>query len=48
MRARLVSASMYITAFELLKDAIVERIKNFYCIGFDVLFFTLGSGFEHL
>lgn len=26
---------MYITAFELLKDAIVGRIRDFYCIGID-------------
>lgn len=35
MRERLISASMYITAFEILKDAIVEHIRNFYFIGID-------------
>lgn len=29
-RERLISVSMYITAFEILKDAIVDRIKSFY------------------
>lgn len=34
-RNRLISASMYITTFELLKDSIVGRIRGFYFIGLD-------------
>jgi hypothetical protein len=32
---RLISASLYITAFELLKESIVGRIRDFYSAGFD-------------
>ncbi|WP_243041159.1 hypothetical protein [Dyella sedimenti] len=35
LRERLVSVSLYITAFELLKDSICGRIESFYTIGFD-------------
>lgn len=35
MRPRLVAASLYIAAFESLKDAIVDRIRSFYSYGFD-------------
>ncbi|MDN3224171.1 hypothetical protein [Pseudomonas nunensis] len=34
MQERLISASLYITAYEMLKDSIVGRLKDFYCIGF--------------
>lgn len=34
-RERLISASMYITTFEMLKGSIVGRIRDFYSIGFD-------------
>ena len=34
MQERLISVSLYITAFEMLKDSIVGRLKDFYCIGF--------------
>lgn len=34
-RDRLISASMYITTFEMLKDSIVGRIRDFYSIGFN-------------
>ncbi|MHC8387267.1 hypothetical protein ACYZTM_04255 [Pseudomonas sp. MDT2-39-1] len=34
MQERLVSTSLYITAFEMLKESIVGRLKDFYCIGF--------------
>jgi len=33
--AYLIVASIYITAFEILKSAIIERIKSFYSSGFD-------------
>ena len=32
---RLIHASLYITSFELLKDAVVDRIRKFMSIGFD-------------
>lgn len=35
MKGKLISASLYITAFELLKDSIIERIRSFYMVGFD-------------
>ena len=34
-RDRLISASMYITTFEMLKESIVGRIRDFYFIGSD-------------
>jgi hypothetical protein len=33
LRPKLIAASMYIAAFELLKNAIVERLRNFYTLG---------------
>jgi hypothetical protein len=35
LRPNLVSASIYISAFEILKAAIVDQIKDFYTSGFD-------------
>jgi hypothetical protein len=35
MRSRLISASVYITAFEMLQDSIVGRIRDFFTNGFD-------------
>ncbi len=35
LRPFLINASLYITGFEVLKDAIIDRIKSFYMIGFD-------------
>jgi hypothetical protein len=35
LRDRLISASLYITAFEVLKDSIIARIRSFYATGFD-------------
>jgi len=34
-RERLISSSLFITAFEFLKQSICDRIKDFYCFGFD-------------
>ncbi|MGR4972989.1 hypothetical protein ACIPQ1_09035 [Pseudomonas sp. LARHCG127] len=34
MQERLIAISLYITAFEMLKDSIVRRLKDFYCIDF--------------
>jgi hypothetical protein len=35
LRPKLITVSVYIAAFELLKSAIVDRIKDFYTQGFD-------------
>ena len=35
MRPRLISASIYIAGFEILKDSIVGRIRDFFWTGFD-------------
>ena len=35
IRPVLISASIYIAGFEALKDAMVERIRDFFCCGFD-------------
>lgn len=35
LRPNLIMASLYIAAFEMLKDTIVERIRDFYITGFD-------------
>jgi hypothetical protein len=35
LRTKLITASMYLTAFELLKDSIIDRVKGFFTIGFD-------------
>ncbi len=35
LRAKLLSASMYITAFEILKDSVIGRIRDFYVCGWD-------------
>ena len=34
-RERLISASLYIAAFEILKQSICNRIHDFYCFGFE-------------
>jgi hypothetical protein len=35
LRGRLISCSLYLAGYELLKDSIIERIKEFYSVGFD-------------
>lgn len=35
MQERLISASLYITAYELLRESIVGRIRSFYIVGMD-------------
>lgn len=35
LRTNLIVASLYITAFEMLKESIIDRIKNFFIDGFD-------------
>lgn len=34
LQERLISTSLYMTAFEMLKESIVGRLRDFYCIGF--------------
>lgn len=34
LQERLISTSLYITAYEILKESIIGRLKDFYCIGF--------------
>lgn len=46
MQERLVSASLYITAFEMLKESIVGRLKDFYCIGFNADGVTTSPNYE--
>lgn len=35
MRERLVSTSLFITSYEMLKNSIMARLRDFFCIGFD-------------
>src|SRR5260221_3362925 len=35
LRPNLIMASIYIAAFEILKNSIIDRIKDFYMVGFD-------------
>lgn len=35
MQEKLISASLYVTAFELLRESIIGRIRSFYMVGFD-------------
>lgn len=35
LRSRLITASLFIAAFEVLKDSVVDRIRDFFCTGFD-------------
>ena len=35
LKERLVSVSLYVTGFEILKDSIIGRIRSFYSTGFD-------------
>lgn len=34
MQERLIAVSLYITAFEMLKESIIGRLRDFYCIAF--------------
>ena len=35
MQQRLISASLYVTAYELLKESIIGRLRSFYSVGLD-------------
>ena len=36
LRAKLISASLYLSAFEVLKQSVVGRLRDFFCSGFGV------------
>ena len=36
MQERLISASLYITAYEILKESIIDRIRSFYMVGWNI------------
>lgn len=46
IRDKLISSSLYMTAFELLKASILERVRSFYTTGFDSSGFTLDEGYS--
>lgn len=46
MQERLISASLYITAYEMLKESIVGRLKDFYCIGFTEDVITISPDYK--
>src|ERR1017187_8409934 len=35
LRNKLISASLYLAAFEMLKDSVVGRLRSFYTFGYD-------------
>lgn len=35
LRAKLISTSLFLTVFQMLKECVIERIKDFYTYGFD-------------
>lgn len=46
LRSNLIIASIYITAFEVLKTAIVGRIRDFYLVDFDVFRGQIGPKYQ--
>lgn len=46
LRSKLIAASMYLTAFELLKDSIIDRVRGFYITGFDENDATASSAYN--
>lgn len=46
LHERLISASLFITTFELLKESVVGRIRDFYIIGFDENGPTVGGDYK--
>lgn len=46
LQERLVTASLYITAYEMLKESIMGRLKDFYCIGFTSDGLTTSPAYE--
>lgn len=46
MQEKLISVSLYVTAFELLKESIIGRIRSFYMVGFDAGGDTIDEKYE--
>jgi hypothetical protein len=46
-RDRLIASSMFITTFELLKESIVGRLRDYYLIGFDKSGDTFSSDYQN-
>jgi len=46
LRTNIIAASIYITAFEMLKNTIVDKIKGFYTDGFDEKGFIISPEYE--
>ncbi len=46
MQEKLISASLYVTAFELLKESIIGRIRSFYMVGFDADGYVIDEKYE--
>lgn len=46
LRTKLITASMFLAAFELLKDSIINRVEGFYIIGFDENGAETSSGYS--
>ena len=46
LRSNLTVASLYITAFEILKASIIDKIKDFYAIGFDQNDYVINEKYE--
>lgn len=46
MQEKLISASLYVTAFELLKDSIIGRIRSFYMVDFDIDDYSFDEKYE--
>lgn len=46
LRTKLITASMFLAAFELLKDSIINRVEGFYTIGFDESGVEVSSGYS--
>lgn len=47
LRSKLISASIYLAAFQMLKDSIVDRLKSFYTFGFDENGDRVDPQYEH-
>ncbi|WP_139236012.1 hypothetical protein [Pseudomonas sp. NFACC24-1] len=46
MQERLIAVSLYITAYEMLKESIVGRLRDFYCIGFTADGITISPDYK--
>jgi len=46
LRSNLIIGSLYITAFEILKDCIIDRLRDFYSVGFNQDGPIIGNDYE--